>query len=58
MGTGVKQRTFQWLISNVVIQKQRDFNNLVIQYLIVITCISYENAFAISVPKCINIAPL
>ena len=23
-----------------------------------ITCISYENIFAISVPKCINMAPL
>ena len=55
--TGVKQSTFHWLISSELVHKQRVFNILIIQHLIIITCISYENIFAISVPKCIDIAP-
>ena len=38
-------------------QDQRVFSSLIIEHLIMITCISYENIFAISVPKYINIAP-
>ena len=44
--------------SSVRVQKQRYLNSLSIQYLIIITCISYENIFVISVPKYIDIAPL
>ena len=56
--TGVKQCTFYWLISSELVQKQRVFNNMIIHHLIMITCISYGNIFAILVPKCIDIAPL
>ena len=56
--TGVKQCTFHWLISSELIKKQRVFNSLIIYQLFMITCIRYENIFAISVPKCIKIAPL
>ena len=45
--TGVKQCTFHRLISIVIVQKQRYFNILIIQYLIIITCIRYENVSAI-----------
>ena len=40
------------------VQKQRVFISLIIHHLIMITCISYGNIFAIIVPKCIDIAPL
>ena len=49
-----KQCAIQWLISRELVQRQRVFNFLIIQHLIIITCISYENVFAISIPKCIN----
>ena len=35
--TGVKQCTFHWLISSILVQKPRDFNSLLIQYRITIT---------------------
>ena len=40
--TGVKHCTFYWLISSELVQKQRVFNCLIIQHLILITCIRYE----------------
>ena len=49
---------FYWLISSELVQKERVFFCLIIHHLIMITCISYGNIFAILVPKCINIAPL
>ena len=55
--TGMKQCTWHWFISSEPVKKQGVFNSLIIQHLIIITFISYENKFAISVPKCINIAP-
>ena len=54
--TRVKQCTFHWFISSELVQKQRVFNSLTIQHLIMVNCISYENIFTISVPKCINIS--
>ena len=56
--TGVKQCTFQGLISNDIAQKEMVFNGLVIHHLIMITCISYEFIFTISLPQLINRAPL
>ena len=56
--TGVKQCTFQWLISNDIAQIETVFNSLIIHHLILITCISYEMMFTISLPKLINIAPV
>ena len=56
--TGVKQCTFHWLISSELEQKQWTLISLLIRQLFMITCISYENIFAISLPKYINIAPL
>ena len=49
--TGVKQCTFHWLVSSELVQKQRVSKSLIIHHLIVITCSSYGNVFAISVPK-------
>ena len=45
------------MISSVLVQKQRGFNRLMIKYLIIFTCISYENILAISASKSIDIAP-
>ena len=42
-GTGVKKCPFHWLISSELVQKQRVFKSLMIQHLIIITRISYEN---------------
>ena len=53
----VKQCTFQWLISNDISHKEMVFNGWVIHHLIMITCISYEIIFTISLPKLIDIAP-
>ena len=58
VGTGVKQCTFKWLISNDIAHKEIVFNALVIQHLIMITYISYEIIFTIFLLKLINIAPL
>ena len=62
MITGVKQRTFQCLISNDIVHKEIILNNLVIQHLIIIIiiiiCVSYEIMFTISLPNVINIAPI
>ena len=55
---GLKQCTFQWLFSNDIAHKEIVFSGLVIRHLIMITCISYEITFTISLPKLINIAPL
>ena len=52
--TRVKQCTFHWLISSELIPKQRVFNSLTNNHLIMTTCISYGNIFAISIPKCID----
>ena len=54
---GVKPCTFHWLISSELVQKQRVFNSLIIHHLIMITCISDGNMFAILLPKCTNFAP-
>ena len=40
--TGAKQCTFHRLISIDIAQKEMDFNSIIIHYLIMITCISYE----------------
>ena len=56
--TGVKQCTFQCIISNDIAQKEMVFNGLVIHHFIVIACISYEIIFTISLPRLINIAPI
>ena len=60
ISTGLKQCTFHWSISSVteVLQKQRVFKSLIIHHMIMITCISYGNIFAMLVQTCINIAPL
>ena len=50
--TGVKQCTFHWSISSELAQKLKVFNSLIIHQLIMITCISYGNIYAIFVPKC------
>ena len=39
--TGVKQCTFQWLISNDIAHREMVFNCLVIHHLIMMACISY-----------------
>ena len=39
--TGVKQCTFQWLISNGIAQKEMVFHSLFNHHFIMITCISY-----------------
>ena len=44
---------FQWYCTKGMV-----FNSLIIHHLIMITCISYEIVFTISLPKLINIAPL
>ena len=44
---------FQWTSTEIKI-----FNSLIIPHLIMITCISYGNTFAILVPTYINIASL
>ena len=49
--TGVKQYTFQWLITNDVEHKGMVLNGLVIHHLIMITCINYEIIFTIALPK-------
>ena len=54
--TGVKQCTFHWLISIDIAQKGMVLNSLIIHHLIMITCISYEIIFAMSLPKLIDIA--
>ena len=56
--TGVKQRTFHWLISDDIAQKEMVSNGVIIHHLSVITCISYEMILTISQPKLVNIAPL
>ena len=55
--TGVKQCTFRWLISHDNAQKEMVLNSSIIHYLNIITCISLEIIFTISLPKLINIAP-
>ena len=57
LATGT-QRTFQRLISNDIAHKEMVFKSLVIHHLIMITCISFEIVFTVSLPKLINIAPL
>ena len=67
--TGVKQCTFQWMISNDIAHKEMFFNGfqrfssmvfsgLVIHHLIMITFISYEIILTISLPELVYIAPL
>ena len=56
--TGVKQCTFLRLISHDIAQKEMVSNNLIIDHLIIITCISYGIISTISLPKLIHIAPL
>ena len=51
--TGVKLCTFHWLISNGIAQKERVLNGLISHHSIMITCISYEIIFTISLPKLI-----
>ena len=46
---------FQW--TNAETKSFHKFKKI-IQHLIMITCIIYENIFVISVSECINIAPL
>ena len=55
---GVKQCTFRWLISLYIVHRDMVFASLFIHHLIVITCISCEIIFTISLPKLINIAAL
>ena len=55
---GVKQYIFLRLISHDITQKEMVLNSLIIHDLIIITFISYENIFTISLPKLINIVPL
>ena len=54
--TWVKQCILHWLISSELMQKQKVFVSLKNHHLIMITCISYGNIFAILVPMCINTA--
>ena len=56
--TGVKQCTFHWLISSDIVQNKMVLNILIIHHLIIITCISHEIMFTISLPKLINTALL
>ena len=56
--TGVKQCTFQWLISNNIAHKEMVFNGSIIHHLIIITCIRCEIKLTISLPKLINIGLL
>ena len=58
MLTGVKQCTFHWLISSDIAQNEMVLSSLIIHHLIIITCISHEIMFTISLPKLINIALL
>ena len=46
------------LIFNDIAQKEMFLNNLVIHHFIMLTIVSYEITFTLSVPKSINIAPL
>ena len=55
--TGVKQCTFHWFISNGIAQKEMVLNSF-ISHLIMITCISYDIIFTISLQKMINIVQL
>ena len=48
----------QQLISNDLAQKQPDFHTWTIYYLIMITCVSYENIFNTLLPKYTKIVPL
>ena len=48
----------QWLVPNDLAQKQMVFNSLISPYLIMITGVGYQNTFIVSLPKCIDIAPL
>ena len=54
--TGAKQCTFHCLISNDIAQIEMALYSLITHHLIMITCISYEIMFIISLPKLINIA--
>ena len=56
--TGLKQCTFNWLISNDITQNVMVLNSLILHHLIVITFISYKIILTISLPTLINIAPL
>ena len=42
--------------ANDLAQKQMIFNSLTIHYIIMTTCVSYENIFTASLPKYTNIA--
>ena len=55
--TGVGQCTFRCLISHIT-QQEMVLNSLINHHMIMITCISYEIIFTISLSKLINIAPL
>ena len=55
---GVKQCTFHRLVSSELVKKWIVFNSFIIHHIIMITCISYGNIFAILVPKYIDISPL
>ena len=55
--TGMKQCTFHLLISNDIAQKEMVLDRLISHNLIMMTCISYEIIFTISLPKWIDIAP-
>ena len=57
IATEVFNRGEAMYISSVLVQRQRNFNSLIVQYLIIITYISNENIFAKPVTKHINIAP-
>ena len=47
-----------FFISHDIAQKEMVINSSIIHHLIMITCISYEIIFTISLPKLINIAAL
>ena len=49
---------FNYLFPMILHGNKWIFNNLILHYLIIITCVSCENICTISLPKCINIAPL
>ena len=55
--SGVKQYTFRQLISSDIAKIEMVFN-LIIHHSIMITCISYEITFTLSLPNWIDIPPL
>ena len=46
----------QWLICDDLLRKQQAFNSFIIHYLIMVTCINYENVFILPLSKSINTA--